>query len=944
METDSHGKIITFYSYKGGTGRSMALANVAWILASNGKKVLVVDWDLEAPGLHRYFYPFLLDKDLTSSEGLIDFVIDFSVEAATPGDENEEPDRDWYKNHANILRYTVSLDWQFPGKGTLDFIPAGRQGTMYSKHVNSFNWQNFYDRLGGGVFLEAAKDNMKTEYDYILIDSRTGVSDTSGICTVQLPDILVVCFTLNYQSIEGAAAVASSVWEQRRKSDLLIFPVPMRVENNEKEKLEQRREYARKSFSRFPCHLSSEEKDKYWGEVEVMYFPYYAYEELLAPFGDKPGRTNTLLASAERVTSYITNGEIRQLAPISESVRLEVIEKYARKNPKAGGDDDLIKSAEKVFQMFSADNRETARRVLTRLVRMSRPGELGENTRLRVKVCDWDKSAKPVIDEMILAGLLVRGTDDITKEETIELVSDSLIQKWDRLKQWLSDDFDFLIWRHQLQVNIGDWEGSNRDKGALLSGAPLDVAKEWQQVRSDYLNKPEMAYINESALFARKQSNKQMAARSVVIVLLALFIIGSVVWRIHQKKIEDESAAALKASTDYITGGSVYLSNKQYEDAIAEFTKAVDAKPDNPKAYYNRGLAYYQAQSYDSAIDNFSQAIKLDSNFAEAYTQRGRIYRQKNEFDRAIDDYNEAIRLKPDSAEAHNFRGFAYLKKKQYDKALADCNKAIEIDPNYANAYDTRGSIYRDRGEFDNAIIEYNTALNLNPDFAYPYLNRGLTYFQKNNIGLAIADYTKAIQCRPELTDAYYNRGLAYINSKATEHAIADFQQVLSLSDDLNQRKAASDILIKLSPANEAPAAPIISIRYVDQNDASKINQVRNDIEKSKGFKVQGVLLVSEDITGNVRYYHLEDGSNAIKIKNAFTDSIYSLTRVRLNLRLTYRDNTSKNAPPGTIEVWLPSLSAKSASSGSEDLQYFTVRGLDRALKSRAAKRSQMKR
>jgi len=56
--------IISFYSYKGGTGRSMVLANAEWALASNQKKVLVVDWDLEAPGLHRYFRLFLGDKDL----------------------------------------------------------------------------------------------------------------------------------------------------------------------------------------------------------------------------------------------------------------------------------------------------------------------------------------------------------------------------------------------------------------------------------------------------------------------------------------------------------------------------------------------------------------------------------------------------------------------------------------------------------------------------------------------------------------------------------------------------------------------------------------------------------------------------------------------------------------------------------------------------------------
>jgi Mrp family chromosome partitioning ATPase len=61
-------RVVTFYSYKGGTGRSMALANVAWILASAGNRVLAIDWDLEAPGLHRYFHPFLRDKELSGQE------------------------------------------------------------------------------------------------------------------------------------------------------------------------------------------------------------------------------------------------------------------------------------------------------------------------------------------------------------------------------------------------------------------------------------------------------------------------------------------------------------------------------------------------------------------------------------------------------------------------------------------------------------------------------------------------------------------------------------------------------------------------------------------------------------------------------------------------------------------------------------------------------------
>ena len=82
----SEGRIITFYSYKGGTGRSMSLANVAWLLAMNNQRVLVVDWDLEAPGLHRFLRPFLDDPELSETRGLLDLVVDLAASAATQQD------------------------------------------------------------------------------------------------------------------------------------------------------------------------------------------------------------------------------------------------------------------------------------------------------------------------------------------------------------------------------------------------------------------------------------------------------------------------------------------------------------------------------------------------------------------------------------------------------------------------------------------------------------------------------------------------------------------------------------------------------------------------------------------------------------------------------------------------------------------------------------------
>jgi hypothetical protein len=266
------GKIVTFYSYKGGTGRSMALANVAWILASNGCRVLAVDWDLESPGLHGYFHPFLIDRGERLSPGVIDLVWSFAEAAMA----QEAPGgAEWVEEHTQVMRYAVSLDWEFEGGGLLDFVPAGHTGSAYGKRVSELDWEVLYSRQGGGTFLEKLAENMKANYDFVLIDSRTGMSDNAGVCTVALPDILVNCFTMSTQSIDGAVMAARSVREQSRR-DIAILPVPMRVEDSEKTKLEAGRDYARACFAEFLAPRDPHQQERYWGEVEVPYKPFYA--------------------------------------------------------------------------------------------------------------------------------------------------------------------------------------------------------------------------------------------------------------------------------------------------------------------------------------------------------------------------------------------------------------------------------------------------------------------------------------------------------------------------------------------------------------------------------------------------------------------------------------------------------------------------------------------
>jgi hypothetical protein len=337
MMEQAPGHIATFYSYKGGTGRSMALANFAWIMAASGKRVLAIDWDLEAPGLHRYFRPFLVDPDLFETDGLIDafWSIAASTVARAPSGEKLLDPGDSAETAAEALEdATRRLDWKFPTGGYIDFIGAGRQGETYSGRVNSFDWKRFYE-LGGSRILTMVKTHLRTRYEWVLIDSRTGISDTSGICTIQMPDVVVAYFTLNRQSIDGVSAILRSIRAFRSASidgsSIDFFPIATRIENAEQGRLEVARGYARTALADFLPKAMQSSPREYWDKMEISYRPAYAFEEILAAFGDATGAwgaADTMLSQVETTAQRITGDETLRMPEILEADRARVLAKY----------------------------------------------------------------------------------------------------------------------------------------------------------------------------------------------------------------------------------------------------------------------------------------------------------------------------------------------------------------------------------------------------------------------------------------------------------------------------------------------------------------------------------------------------------------------------------------------------------------------------------------
>jgi len=314
----------------------MALANFAWIVAASGKRVLAIDWDLEAPGLHRFFRPFLTDSDLFETDGLIDAFWRFAASAVVKASFAQPNAREYKTEVSDALEdSTRRLNQQFAAGGYIDFICAGRQGATYSERVNTFDWKRFYE-LGGAEFLTATKKHLSERYDWILIDSRTGVSDTSGICTIQMPDSVVGCFTMNRQSVDGITAILQSIRDFRSPSvdgsEIKFFPLATRLENGESRRLEIARAYARGHMGKFLPSNAQSNPRAYWDKMEISYRPSYAFEEILAAFGDASGAkgaADSMLSQVEGMAQIVAGEPQLHMPEVLDEDRARVLELYA---------------------------------------------------------------------------------------------------------------------------------------------------------------------------------------------------------------------------------------------------------------------------------------------------------------------------------------------------------------------------------------------------------------------------------------------------------------------------------------------------------------------------------------------------------------------------------------------------------------------------------------
>jgi len=402
--------IYTFYSYKGGVGRTMALVNIAELFYRAGLKVLMVDWDIEAPGLERFFPS--KTREILGHPGLMDMLEEYKRRAAQPVGKESQVQAPLLPLEG-IANYLVDIYPQDRRHGTLWLLPAGkRDGEHFSRYahlIRTFDWLDFYKNWEGELFFEWLRQEGEKLADVVLIDSRTGVTEIGGICTYQLADVVVMFCAPHRQSLEGTLEMVRNFMDPRVKQlrkdhPLAVLVVPARVEDRaEKRDLE---EFEKRFVTAFGHYIPEPlpRSDEFLWALKIPHIPYYAFEERVAVREGEGKGSDPMRTAFEQLASVLVG-----LAPEDSALRKskygstfkEIMELFLGEESAFPIVQEavLTQRAFKTFKVFVASpgdvlrEREIVHEVIEEVNRILR----GMEKPFRLDVYAWDRHVHPDI-------------------------------------------------------------------------------------------------------------------------------------------------------------------------------------------------------------------------------------------------------------------------------------------------------------------------------------------------------------------------------------------------------------------------------------------------------------------------------------------------------------------------------------------------------------------
>ncbi|MCE5268237.1 MAG: tetratricopeptide repeat protein [Planctomycetaceae bacterium] len=227
----------------------------------------------------------------------------------------------------------------------------------------------------------------------------------------------------------------------------------------------------------------------------------------------------------------------------------------------------------------------------------------------------------------------------------------------------------------------------------------------------------------------------------------------------------------------------------QFDAALAEDNKLIEANPKDHNRYWHRGGIHWENGDFDLAIADFNEALRLHPDDLAFYRAREMALVDKGEYEKALADAKRAVQLEPNHYAYRRDLGDVLLQMGRFEEAAAAFTEAVRLQPVDFDSFRNRARVRESQGNLDKALVDYNEAVRLYPVSAQLHFARGDLYRKLGKYESAVADYTKAVDFDPRHAEAYFNRGLAHRALGKQDKAKADFAAAMRLDSELKEPK-----------------------------------------------------------------------------------------------------------------------------------------------------------
>jgi len=671
-------KTISFYSYKGGVGRSLALAYTARYMARHGKKVCILDTDLEAPGII-YKFPEASEFAFTKL-GTVDYINSFVNPKKTKAPDNLE-------EYFSLVPQEDESQY-----GYIKIMSAGKgidTGTYWSKLAKiNMNLKEFFlsaddeDRPEGkeisrkGLFIfENLKNQIEKQInpDYLLIDSRSGVTMLSILCNSVLPDHVVMFLANNDENFYGSARIYNHIrfYEERKinKVGKVICVITRYPTFEDVSDIKEKR-------SMYDLAGEFHIKKKFMGIVNNTKLK---EDDISIVHSDRDIERNEL--------SIIKNVQHAKRRIIGHDYE-ELIEKIIGK--------ELLKEIKYIFK---------------------------EKQKFAIKI------PKYAFIEFGIHKMIEDELKEMCGEVTYEEFRHNVKCHMEK-KSTASDLFYKLALCERYDGNIVE---SIKNLSVVIENAKKNDIYE---VRALYLRGLMFLYDFHNYNDSLKDLEMILKMESCFTQHVH-YHLAACCYCLAKCDREKTDCGKHCKNIEYCEKAIKYI-----ECYLSEINSTSDNLASRAYLLRAVIYGDKRPHEKDNIISDYEMSIRLDSHFAGLYNCRGVFYKDSGEIEKAIDDFNEAIRINSKYYIAYSNRGSLFASLGETQKAFDDYSRVIEINSGFDLVYKRRGDLFFDLGKTKEALADYNRAIEINPDYRSAYKNRErIFYYERLEINLQRDDY-----------------------------------------------------------------------------------------------------------------------------------------------------------------------------------------------------------